>query len=159
MTWGKLKAELGEADGIRERTPPRPAPTKEEPLRKPKQLPISERAGPTREKKRPAAPRVRPVEKEPVPEGWTRKEWEDLDAAVAERKRYRHHGPLPITPDRRREGYQWYLVNIAGLAPRGDHQELQVSRLTHTLQWRAVAHPERYPLLKKAMREQRTKEE
>ena len=159
MAWGKLKAELGDADGIRERTPPRPAPSKEEPTRKPEQLHISEKAGPAKKKKRPVFPRAPPAEKEPVPKGWTRKEWEDLDAAVAERKRYRHHGPLPITPDRRKEGYQWYLVNKAGLAPRGDHQELQVSRLTHTLQWRAVAHPENYPLIRKAMREQRKKKE
>ena len=104
-------------------------------------------------------PRKPSIKKEPIPEGWTRREWEDLDAAVAERKRYRHHGPLPVTPNRSRERYLWYLVDKAGLAPRGDHQELQVSRLTNTLQWRAVAHPEKYPLIMKAMREQRRKEQ
>ena len=159
MAWGELKAGLGEVEGIRERTPPRPAPTEEEPARKPEPVPHPKKAGTARRKRRVAFPRAPPAEKEPVPEGWTRKEWEDLDAAVAERKRYRHHGPLPITPDRRREGYQWYLMNKAGLAPRGEHQELQVSRLTHTLHWRPVAHPEKYPLIRKAMKEQGKKKE
>ena len=45
------------------------------------------------------------------PEGWTERQYLDLDAALAEGRRFRREGPAPVTPDRsylaRLEYYVW----------------------------------------------------